>query len=157
MALSGLEDHGLYHWHESHVAVGDDEDRCDVVGMQTLGDQDGGRTVSGSDDADGGRIVERESQCGCEDHGDEDTTLSCSSDEDQPRLGDKRPEIDHGADSDEEKKRERLCALDTHIVQPLQNRIVLKHDRTGQVYENRSETHGEKERGLHLLPDGEVY
>ena len=94
---------GLDDRYEGHVRVGRHRDGSDIPGTQNLGHQKGGRAICRSDDADGNRIFQIKAQSRRQKDRREDTELGSRSKKKHQRIGQQRPEIDHGADTDKKK------------------------------------------------------
>ena len=150
--------------HERHIRVGRHRDWPDIIGMEHLRDQNGGRAVRRADDADGGRVLEVKAQHDRRDHRKEDAELRRRAEEEHLRIGEQRAEVDHRADADEQQQRQRLARLDRRFEEPLDDALALAHARDHlvqnaghrQVDEDRAEAHRQQQRGLIVLFDGKI-
>ena len=70
-----LDDGGLDDGNQRHIGVRRNHDRRRVVGVQHVGNEDGGGTVRRADDGNGRRIVQLEAQEGGKAQGEENTEL----------------------------------------------------------------------------------
>ena len=95
--------------------------------------------------------------------GREDTELGACAEKEHFRVGQQRTEVDHRADTDEEKYRHGLGSFDSGFEEPLDNTLCLTNpvqhlvQNAGcrKVYQNGAETHGKKQGGLIVFFDGE--
>ena len=113
-----------------------------------MGNKDGGRAVCRTDNGDGSRIFQGESQKARQAQGEKDAELGRRAKEHHLGIGQQRPEIDHGADADEQQKRKQLVGdarVKQYVNRPMLHAggIGLVHRAgPGQVYQDRTEAHG---------------
>ena len=140
---------------QSHVGVGRHQNGPKVVGLQLVGDQNGGRTVRRADDGRSRGVLQLKPAERGQNQGQEDAELGGRAEEKQLGVGEQRPEVDHGADADEQQQRKNFGRLDAYIEQPLYDAVFPKHAGFRQIDQNGTEAHGQQQRGFHLLFDGQ--
>lgn len=101
-----LHDRRLNERHESHVGVGCDRDLRQKMRRQFHGGVDRHRAVCATDDTDRGRFAQIESQDLRPDEGYKDPQVSRYPQNDKSRIGDHGPEVRHGTDAEENKRRQ---------------------------------------------------
>ena len=124
---------GLDDRYEGHVRVGRHRDGSDIPGTQNLGHQKGGRAICRSDDADGNRIFQIKAQSRRQKDRREDTELGSRSKKKHQRIGQQRPEIDHGADTDKKKDGQSLRGVDAHLKEPFDDALGLNTTLQGLI------------------------
>ena len=108
--------------------------------------EDSGRTVSSTDDTDGSSFAECESKGSCSDKGNEDTQLSSSTKKECNRVCQKRTEVCHCTDTQEDDRWEQTV-LYSEVEVPKQTAILHKScDR--KVAENTTESDRNQEQRL---------
>jgi hypothetical protein len=115
-----LDDRGLNDRHERHVRIGGHRDRREQVCREPIGDDDGGRSIRGADDADGCGFLEIETEHGGQAHGEEDAELRRRPEEEHLGVLEQGREVDHRPDGDEDEQGKRSVRM------PKSNRV----DRT---------------------------
>ena len=150
---------GLHDGHQRHVRVGHDDDGAEVVGLEHVGDDDGGGAVRRADDADGGGVLDLKAHERRHAEGEEDAELRRRAEDHHLGVGEQRREVDHGADADKQQKREELVG-NTGVEQHIDGADLLHAvnelgDGAGhrQVDQDRAEAHGQQQRGFHLFLD----
>ena len=157
-----LDDGGLDDGHQGHVGVGGHHDGTRVIGAEVVGHEDGGGAVCGTDDGDGSGVLQLKAHHTRETQGKEDTELGGRAEDHELGVGEQGAKVDHGTDADEQKQGEELVgdtrgkehvdgALLQDTLRPLVHRA-----RQGEVDQNGTEAHGQKQGRLHVLLDGQI-
>ena len=144
--------------HERHVGIGRHHDCADVFRIEEVGHEYGGGAVRRADDGDGGRVLQVKAQKGRQAEREEYAELRRRAEDHQLRIGQKRRKVDHCADADEQKQREQLVG-DARAEEHIDDAgLCALSDRAGerQVDQNRAEAHGQQQRRLHVLGDGQI-
>ena len=158
-----LDGKGLDNGDQRHIGVGGHSDGAHIVGVEHLGDQDGGGTVGGADDTDGGGVLHIEAQGSCQQDGEEDARLGGGAAQKQLGVGQQRAEVDHGSDADKQQNGQGLAGADAHLKEPLDDAVGLPHPgshlvndpRRGQIHQNGTKPHGHEQSGLKSLFNGQ--
>ena len=152
-----LDDGRLDQGHQGHVGVGRHHNGAQVLRAQLGGHEDGGGAVRRADDGDGGGVLQLEAQQRGQGQGEENAELGRRAEDHQLGIGEQGLEVDHGADADEQHQREQLGALNADAEQRLQHMLDAgAFHRHRQVDQDGAEAHGQQQRRLHLLGDGQV-
>ncbi len=100
-----LDDGGLNHRYQGHIAVGGDGDSSQQIWCQFTGEVKGGGTIRPADDADGGRLRAGKSQEYGAKEGSKDAQLGCRSQEEAPGIGQQGTKVGARADAKEDEGR----------------------------------------------------
>ena len=126
--------------------------------MEIVCHEDRGRAVRRTDDADGGGVYQLKPEQARHTQREEDAELRRRPEEQHFGVGEQRAEVDHGTDANKEDEREQLVGdagvkqdAQGALLRPLRNRA-----GHGQVYKDDAKAHGQQQRGLHFLFDGQV-
>ena len=151
-----LDNGGLNDRHERHIRVRRNDDRTAVLRLERIGNEDCSRTVSRRDNADRRRIVDRETEYTvCKNECEEDTKLRRRTEKKQLRIGKQRTEVDHGTDTNEEEKWEKLVG-DTRIEEGRQRTVFRNRIDHRDIDKDRTKAHRKQERRFHLFLNGKI-
>ena len=115
--------------------------------------------VRRTDDTDGSGVSQIKAQKHSHADGREDTELGACAEKEHFRVGQQRTEVDHRADTDEEKYRHGLGSFDSGFEEPLDNTLCLTNpvqhlvQNAGcrKVYQNGAENPWEEAGRAHSL------
>ena len=89
--------------HQGHVAVGCHHNGTQVLGPQGVGHKDGGGAVGGSDDGNGGSVLQVKEEPG-QKQGKKDAELCGCAKKHQPGLFQQGAKVDHGTNADKQQQ-----------------------------------------------------
>ena len=103
--MVSADDRRLDDGHQSHIRIGGDHDRADIIGAEFLCHDDRGGTVCRADDGDGCSVVEIKEHR-CKTKREENTELRRRAKEHEQGIGKQRTKVDHSTDTDKQNQRE---------------------------------------------------
>ena len=147
--------------HQCHIGIGRHHDSALILGIEHLGDENGGGAVCRADDSDGSGIVCTEKH-GSNTEGKENAKLGRRAKDQQFWIGQQRAEVDHGADSDKQDQREQLVG-DPRVEQgrkrallyPTVHRLVYGTGKRN-IDQNGTKTQRQQQRRLHIFGNRQV-
>jgi len=160
LLLRGQQFHDgrLDDWHQAHIGIRRNGDGPQQVRRELGREEYRGGAVGAADDPDGRGLGGDEAQVERADHRQEDAYLRRGAQEDELWVGDHVGEVGHGADAQEDERREDALRDAKIDVRQHAARIVHRerHARgQGNVAHDGPETDGHQQQGLVVLGDAQ--